>query len=180
MLLSFFALIVALEKFFNLAEPPSTTWRRDSYQEKRSAAWAARQKILDVPGVLEALENAKKRPCPDLEEDPAHKKQAIEAQRHTSQQEEEPSSQKQAIVDPFVGQRVAKYFDDDLYYGTVDLFIPAEEMRESVDVWHIAYDDGDAEDMDRYDLDEALELYVNSTAGDPLLAARATTQSSET
>lgn len=62
----------------------------------------------------------------------------------------------------YVGQRIAKYFDaptddddgnQELYFGNV------ESYREEDKLWHIEYDDGDAEDFDFDDLRTAVLEY---------------------
>ena len=50
----------------------------------------------------------------------------------------------------YIGYRVAKYFGDVLYFGTVEF---ADEY------YHIVYDDGDEEDIDAVDLKYLIKLY---------------------
>ena len=65
----------------------------------------------------------------------------------------------------YLGQRIAKYFDaptdddeenQELYFGTV------ESYREEDKLWHIEYDDGDAEDFDFDDLRTAVLEYAQN------------------
>lgn len=67
----------------------------------------------------------------------------------------------------FIGCRVAKFFDVDLYFGTVSRFMPSEYVEEKVDVWAIEYDDGDKEDFDASELQEHLALYDVQQGKDP-------------
>lgn len=59
----------------------------------------------------------------------------------------------------FIGLRVAKYFDEEVYFGTVKNFIPP-------DLWHIVYDDEDMEDYDLKDLRKAIALYKSNQQDD--------------
>ena len=65
----------------------------------------------------------------------------------------------------FIGQRVAKYFDDPtdenpdhqvLYFGTIDKFSKENSL------WHIKYDDDDEEEFDYSEIRTAILLYANS------------------
>lgn len=64
----------------------------------------------------------------------------------------------------YIERRVAKYFDTDLYFGTVTAFKKAETSDDE-DYWHITYDDGDQEDYDLTDMVAQLKEYgLHSTA----------------
>ena len=63
------------------------------------------------------------------------------------------------VAEAFLGRRVAKYFHEEVYYGTVSRWLPAYENRDKVHLWHVVYDDGDQEDYEREELDTALNLY---------------------
>ena len=52
-----------------------------------------------------------------------------------------------------VGRRVAKTFGSDVYDGTVTRVFPRRRL------WHVAYDDGDAEELDAEELAAAIALY---------------------
>jgi len=67
----------------------------------------------------------------------------------------------------YVGRRVAKYFDTELYYGSVREYTPPDQNEDFVDLWNILYDDGDFEDLERNEMDECFELYRKNEAGDP-------------
>lgn len=64
----------------------------------------------------------------------------------------------------FIGRRVAKYFDEVLFFGTVD-YIHKDEEDDS-QLWHVHYDDGDEEDFDYDQLKEALLLHEEMQAKD--------------
>jgi hypothetical protein len=66
----------------------------------------------------------------------------------------------------FLGRRIAKYFERDLYFGTVDHITNEEDAGEE-EWWHILYDDGDEEDLDYLQLKEALILYEEHYKEDP-------------
>ena len=66
-----------------------------------------------------------------------------------------------------VGQKVAKYFEgESLYFGTITSTKRVKEVGTSrsgrqlfKQCWHIQYDDGDEEDMERDEVHEAIALY---------------------
>lgn len=64
----------------------------------------------------------------------------------------------------FVGQRVANKFSDGVYYGTISSYNNGKS--EVGALWHIDYDDGDAEDYDVRDLCKALSLYIRVKKSD--------------
>lgn len=58
----------------------------------------------------------------------------------------------------YVGKRVAKYFGEDVFFGTVEKYIPPTSPNDE-DLWHIHYDDEDQEDYDLKDLRKNLKIY---------------------
>ena len=56
----------------------------------------------------------------------------------------------------YIGRHIAKYFDDELYYGTVKTYFPASEMDSGVEAWYIEFDDGDTEDFSAQELKAGL------------------------
>ena len=56
-----------------------------------------------------------------------------------------------------IGSRISREFDSKIYHGTVDGHNPRRRL------WHVTYDDGDAEELDRYELLSAIELFKGST-----------------
>lgn len=68
----------------------------------------------------------------------------------------------------FLEKRMAKYFDDDLYFGKVKSFFDVNDTdSDEEELWNIEYDDGDLEDMDAGTLWQALELYHAHASEDP-------------
>lgn len=61
----------------------------------------------------------------------------------------------------YVSRRIAKEFDGSVYYGTVKEFYPSERVDGGVSLWHVAYDDGDSEDMEFAEILQCVELYKN-------------------
>jgi hypothetical protein len=57
----------------------------------------------------------------------------------------------------FVGRRVAKYFNGEIFLGTVAKAIPDDEA-ESGFYFHVNYDDDDSEDFDKSELMDGIEL----------------------
>jgi hypothetical protein len=64
----------------------------------------------------------------------------------------------------YIGQRVAKFFGDDVFFGTIKKYI--EPGAGEFDLWHIVYDDDDQEDFDSKDLRKALNLYKQRRSED--------------
>jgi hypothetical protein len=66
----------------------------------------------------------------------------------------------------YIQLRIAKYFDKDLYYGTITEFSPSTENEEKIDLWRGKYDDGDEEDYEEKELMRLLKLYVTNYEDD--------------
>ena len=58
-----------------------------------------------------------------------------------------------ASINKHIGARVAKNFDEGLFFGTITKY------DDKADFWFVEYDDGDSEQYDKNDLDAALRLY---------------------
>jgi len=69
------------------------------------------------------------------------------ADTNASQGEKEKRKAEIEEAKSYIDYRVAKYFDEELFFGTVGSFTPAENTAEDVetDLWQIDYDDGDCE-----------------------------------
>ena len=59
------------------------------------------------------------------------------------------------VVEQHIGHRIAKYFGDKLYLGSVT----KHGENKGNEIWEIRYDDGDEESMSRTALNSALDLY---------------------
>jgi hypothetical protein len=81
------------------------------------------------------------------------------------------SSPRKEEDDPrkYVGQRIAKYFDDPteedpdhqvIYFGTIDRYSKNNSL------WHITYDDGDEEEFDFSEVRASLLLYGKNKVDD--------------
>lgn len=60
-----------------------------------------------------------------------------------------------------VNKRVAKWFGDSLFFGTIEYFDEGEKW------WHVIYDDDDQEDFDSKQVRTALALYEQNKKSDP-------------
>jgi hypothetical protein len=56
-------------------------------------------------------------------------------------------------AESYIGRRMARTFDNQVYHGTVTRFIKTHRL------WKISYDDGDKEEMDFEELSYAMDLY---------------------
>ena len=65
----------------------------------------------------------------------------------------------------YINKRVAKWFDDDLYFGIVESISNQGEGGEVW--WHILYDDDDQEDFDARQLRKGLKEYEENKSSDP-------------
>jgi len=69
-----------------------------------------------------------------------------------------------------VGSRIAKFFqDNDLYFGTIETYIPSSQTDDKVDLWNVVYDDGDVEDFELDEVQQGLVLYMEYEDKDPTL-----------
>ena len=57
----------------------------------------------------------------------------------------------------YVGKRIAREFDDEIYHGTIDTYHPRRRL------WSIKYDDGDAEEFDHREVLLAIDLAEGNT-----------------
>lgn len=80
---------------------------------------------------------------------------------------ESPKKPKTKIPNPkkdpraILGKRVAKYFDRNLFFGTVKNIVDDVVDEDANEVWwHILYDDDDEEDMDAQQVRTGLKLYI--------------------
>jgi pantothenate kinase type III len=102
----------------------------------------------DHSGILETT-------CEIPQMDLQHKKQLIHLGLAKLLSEKKPQPDKRHEI---LGQRVARRFSGQIYYGTV-IFIDRGKTLDQ-DFFKIFYDDGDMEDLHVRDLYEALSLYV--------------------
>jgi len=59
-----------------------------------------------------------------------------------------------------VGKRVAREFDQGLFYGSIAAYLPVGSVENvNCDVWYVEYDDGDEEDYAIVDIRVMLALY---------------------
>ena len=65
---------------------------------------------------------------------------------------------------PHVGDRIAKIFNNTIFFGTIEEFW----VHDMSPLWHICYDDGDEEDLTPSALSNALRLYANNSLDDRL------------
>ena len=66
-----------------------------------------------------------------------------------------------ASINKHIDARVAKNFDDGLFFGTITKY------DGNANFWFVLYDDGDSEQFDKRDLNKALRLYKKNAAKDP-------------
>ena len=63
--------------------------------------------------------------------------------------------QNKKVQDEYVGQRVARKFNDAYYCGLIVSFKAAENETEK-DLWHVRHDDGDEEDLERHEVESGI------------------------
>ncbi|KAL3905419.1 MAG: hypothetical protein SGILL_009685, partial [Bacillariaceae sp.] len=112
-------------------------------QQELDQAAAAGKSVADA---MSGAVPAKKKRAREDKDDPATKTKEVA----NSIQSRDPRE--------FLGRRVAKFFDDDLFFGYVDFEKKDEEDGEQL--WHVTYDDDDQEDYDHKDLKNGMLLYI--------------------
>jgi pantothenate kinase type III len=141
----------------------------------KDAAVALAEKSASIKQLLEsrppapapppaAADASNKRPRQGQEERPSAKKQKSPGPTESKDKEALRRKDAQTATDEprlFIGTRVAKYFDDDEtpYAGSIVGYTSGSEMEHGEAVWHISYDDGDAEDIGKTELLECTELF---------------------
>lgn len=98
------------------------------------------------------------------EDETSRDKDAVSTSPHIADTDGPTAARETAKLDPpasdrYVGRRIAKYFGESLYKGTVIELIPSDVTAEEIDLWNIKYDDGDEEDLDELDVTDAIALY---------------------
>ena len=68
-------------------------------------------------------------------------------------QNDAPNSVDPSEAKKYIGTRIAKLFDGEVYFGSIT------QYNEKTQFWHVVYDDDDEEDYDPRDLEEAGKLY---------------------
>jgi len=58
----------------------------------------------------------------------------------------------------WLGERVARGFKGDIYFGKVDRWMPAGEEEGDFALWHMLHDDGDEEDLEAHEVRAAIRL----------------------
>ena len=60
-----------------------------------------------------------------------------------------------------INSAVAKRFDGELFKGRITSYFPPDpkDAEDEQELWHVQYDDGDEEDMDRSEVEEATKLH---------------------
>eukprot|EP00977_Amphora_coffeiformis_P010870 scaffold2558_cov172-Amphora_coffeaeformis.AAC.1 len=96
---------------------------------------------------------------------------AISNKKARKEAQDLPIDKDSIMSDPrgYVHRRVAKFFDDDLYFGRVRKYDPKvlEGDTEMSHIWKVTYDDGDKEEYDIEDMVEFLSIYKENEIKDP-------------
>ena len=112
-------------------------------------------------------------PMPELEKKASAKRKPSPAKGPQKKARKEPppidKDSIQANPKTYIGCRVAKYFDDELYFGKIRKYTAQNlaDDPESVDLWQVRYDDNDEEEYDIEDMIEYLTLYETHRGQDP-------------
>ena len=75
----------------------------------------------------------------------------------------------EAQTDPrsLIGKRIAKEFDEGVFFGLIEDYLPAGSVDDAdVEMWSIKYDDEDEEDLPKEDIMEMLSLYAKEKHND--------------
>jgi hypothetical protein len=60
----------------------------------------------------------------------------------------------------YVGQRIARHFNN-AYYGALVVSFKAAENEIENDLWHVRHDDGDEEDLERHEIEKGIQDFKN-------------------
>ena len=60
----------------------------------------------------------------------------------------------------YIGQKVAKYFDDELFVGTIKSYL------HKLGYWWVKYDDGDSEEFELYEVQQGIKLFQKEIGGE--------------
>ena len=75
-----------------------------------------------------------------------------------------------------VGERVAKFFDDKLYFGVIKCF-HEKTKEDETNLWSVEYEDGDSEDYDLVEIKELLDIYKHNKKTSPIAVSTKSTAS---
>ena len=85
--------------------------------------------------------------------------------RHTRQNNKK-------VQDEFVGQRIARKFNDAYYVGLIVSFKAAENETEK-DLWHVRHDDGDEEDLERHEIESGIRDWEKTNSNNNVSVVKA-------
>jgi len=129
---------------------------------KRQKAEAAKKAQAEAAKLAQAEANAKRKR--DLEEEAKAK----------------PPKRPKTPAKTYKDRRIAKFFDDVLYFGTIVGYVEAESDDEDDDgFWKIAYDDGDTEEYDIGDLNQSFKVYEENKMDDHMAKTNSTSKSTD-
>jgi len=80
-----------------------------------------------------------------------------------------PMEVEEAQSDPrsLIGKRIAKEFDEGVFFGSIEEYLPAGSVDDAdVEMWSVKYDDEDEEDLPKEDIMEMLSLYAKEKHND--------------
>lgn len=92
--------------------------------------------------------------------DIAVKSPMIQSKRGKKRKMNKDASEKKES-DSFMKRRIAKYFDKDLFFGTITSFDPNEKL------WKVIFDDDDQEEYNLDELNQLFKLYEEQSSHDP-------------
>lgn len=132
-------------------------------EEKETAAKKEEKKKTEVKAERTPRAEEKGVQKPKRPQAPAAESTAMSPRRRASPPSKNPDAKKPKAVNSaaapeprsFIGKKIAKDFDGNLYFGTVKDYDDSEAPA----FWHVEYDDGDEEDYNEKDLIKALKYY---------------------
>jgi hypothetical protein len=164
----------ALKRYSEVGEKSPATNEQDWVVEKKSKAEKSVESLLVKSDKLKKtveeeekeLNAAKERG--DASETPKSKKRGRKSvgSPNTKRSKKAPESDEvyKKRLELYVGRRVAKYFDTDIYYGLID---EVSNCSRIAPYWHVQYDDDDQEELEEPEIKEYLKLYDDHKLGDP-------------
>jgi hypothetical protein len=165
--------IDALKRYTEVGEKSPATNEQDWVVEKKSKAEKSVESLLVKSEKLKkTVEEAEKERIAakergDVSETPKSKKRGRKSvgSPNTKRSKKIPETDEayEKKLQLYVGMRVAKYFDTDIYYGLIDV---VSNKSRIAPYWHVQYDDDDQEELEEPEIKEYLKLYEEHKAGD--------------
>ena len=128
-------------------------------KEKNKVEVEAKNETKDT----KSLETSNKKSSNENKIAPNGKRKMSSSPNSTDSKKKKNATTKAKTPLDYINDRVSKWFDEDLYFGTVTGYDKKEKL------WKILYDDDDEEEFEKKELIVAIQLYQDKKYSDPKL-----------